>query len=120
MSNHRDHFGREIEVGDILLGAKAGGKYVDTVYHFAVVVTKTTKLLRVHQLNGFTSPHNITAAIVKERLKERAGRPAGKVIPQTLLKTGVNVGLTQQEMLDAIEAGIYKTSSIPSVDFLWP
>lgn len=119
-SDHRDHFGKDINVGDILLGAKAGGKYVDTSFTFVVVVSKTKKLIRVHQCNG-TNPRTITASIVREELKNRAGRPAGKAVPQAFLNIGVNVGLTQKEMEDIIEAGKHTTSSVDSTSNLcWP
>ncbi len=100
---HFDHFGRAIEVGDIVLSAKPGGKYVDTLYYFSVVVSKTPKLLRVHQL-GAQRP-DVGKADVLISLQRRYGRKAGRVIPQALLCTGINVGLTQAEMEEAIAAG---------------
>ena len=104
---HLDHFGRAIEVGDIVLSSKPGGKYVDTTYNFLVVVSKTPKLLRVHQLAA--QKPDVAAPEVLESLKRRAGRKAGRVIPQALLSTGVNTGLTQAEMENAIESGRIQT-----------
>lgn len=118
-SDHRDYFGKDINVGDILLGARAGGRYVDTSFNFVVVVSKTKRLIRVHQCNG-TDPRTITASIVREGLKKRAGRPAGKAVPQAFLNTGVNVGLTQKEMEDTIEAGKQITVTVDSICNLWP
>lgn len=100
---HHDHFGRAIKVGDIVLGAKAGGKYVDTTYVFSVVVSTTPKLIRVHQL-GISRP-DVHKDVVLSSLLNRCGRPAGKLVPQAVISTGLNVGLTQAEMEAAIEAG---------------
>lgn len=100
---HRDHFGRAIEVGDIVLGAKPGGKFVDTTYTFAVVVSKTPRLLRVSQLH--TNTPNVNKDIVMESLANRNGRRAGRLVPEAVISTGVNVGLTQAEMENAIKDG---------------
>jgi hypothetical protein len=92
----KDHFGKVINVGDIVLGAKAGNKYVDTTYHFAVVVSRTNKLIRVSQLAN-AHPH-VDKSMVEASLISRNGRPAGKVVPYAVINTGVNVGMTQVEM----------------------
>jgi hypothetical protein len=105
--NHKDYFGNDIEVGDVLLGAKAGGKFFDTVYSFVVVVSKTPKLLRVSQL-AIDSPEKVTKDIVMESLNNRRGRKAGRVHPHCFIRTKVNVNLTQAEM----EAAIDKTPPV--------
>jgi hypothetical protein len=98
---HKDYFGNDIQVGDVLLGAKAGGKFFDTVYSFVVVVSKTPKLLRVSQL-AINSPEKVTKDIVIESLTNRRGRKAGRVHPNCFIRTKVNVNLTQAEMESAI------------------
>lgn len=104
MTQHKDHFGRPIEVGDVALTAKAGGKYFDTSYAFVVVVSKTPKLLRVHQLPPSNSPQ-LPSDVIEETLRTRRGRKAGRVHPHCLIKTGVNVGLTQVQMETMINEG---------------
>lgn len=102
--SHVDHFGRLIEVGDVCLTAKAGGKFFDTQYYFVIVTSKTPKLVRVHQMFGSLKSLSLTQDEVKEELSHRYGRLGGKTHPQGLVKTGVNVGLTEAEMLAAIQS----------------
>lgn len=40
-----------------------------------------------------------------EVLANRNGRRAGRLVPEAVISTGVNVGLTQAEMEDAIKDG---------------
>lgn len=118
--SHKDYFGKPIEVGDVLLGAKAGGKYFDTVYSFVVVVSKTPKLIKVHQLN--VGLREVTKENVQESLAKRYGRRAGKAHPHCFISTNVNVGLTQAEMEKAIQrapAQVVDMSS-PWVDSIFP
>lgn len=104
-NTHRDYFGRPVEVGDILLGAKPGGRYCDTIFSFVIVVSKTPSLLRVHQWHGHYDLSKITKDDVLASLKRRNGRKAGKMVPSNFIKTGVNIGLTQVEMESAIKKG---------------
>lgn len=115
---HVDHFGRPIEIGDIRLTAKAGGKFFDTQYYFVIVTSKTSKLVRVHQMMGHLKSLMLTQDEVKEELSHRCGRLGGKTHPQGLVRTGVNIGLTEAEMLAAIKSKpngtLTLTSAIPS------
>lgn len=109
---HRDYFGRTIEVGDVLLGAKPGGKYVDTTFNYVIVVSKTKQLIRVHQYGGLSPDlSKLTTEEVKRSLRNRNGRPAGKAVPHAFIKTTVNVGLTQVEMEECINVNTRVQSS---------
>ena len=101
--SHKDFFGRSIDVGDIVLSAKAGGKFFETNYTFSVVVAATPKLLRVHQLSSCLECLTYSQDKIKEELSKRYGRKAGKVNPSCLIKTDVNVGLTTPQMQEAID-----------------
>lgn len=100
---HRDHFGKPLEVGDIALTAKPGGRYFDTQYAFVVVVAKTPKLLRVHQVS-ISSPE-ISVEDLKESLERRYGRKGGRVDPRALISTGHKVKATAAEMETWITKG---------------
>ena len=118
-TTHQDHFSRPIEVGDICLSAKAGGKFFDTQYFFVLVTSKTPKLVRVHQMISDLSVLKLSQDDVKASLANRRGRLGGKTHPQGLVNTGVNVGLTEAEMLAAIRSTPISTQSTTVLDDCW-
>lgn len=123
MTVHNDYFGRPIEVGDILLSAKSGGKFFDTAYAFVIVTSKTTKLLRVHQLGMSLECLKFTKEDYKQSLHCRVGRAGGKAHPAAFVKTGVTCGLTEAEIaLEILNSGkpqkvTFSTSSLVATWF---
>ena len=45
-----DHYGQELNLGDMVLGAQGGGRYKETRFLHAVVVGRTKKMVRLHQI----------------------------------------------------------------------
>lgn len=112
---HTDAFGTPVNVGDIVLGAKAKhNNYTDTEYMFSIVTEKTPKLLRLHQLGVTpsvlnTSPDNI----LKKHLQYR-GRKGGRCNSSCVIHTGRSTNLTKEQMDAYIFKSVDDTTNVLS------
>lgn len=101
----KDYFGQQLEVGDLVLGAKPGGRYRNTEFNTCVIIGETVKMIRCHQVY---KPED--RADTLRSLMERMRR-GGKAHPEEfiLLKKGY---LTKREIENATEAtrGVDPTS----------
>lgn len=101
----KDYFGQPLEVGDLILGAKPGGRFRNTEFATCVVIGETEQLIRCHQVYD---PQDRTKSL--ESLKERM-RVGGKARPEEfiLLKKGY---LSKQEVEDAAKTLKAKDTTI--------
>ena len=76
-----DHYGQELNIGDMVLGAIAGGRWRQTRYIHSVVVGRTKAMIRLHQI-----PETGNKAEVLESLKNRGTKRGGKVIPEEVIR----------------------------------
>ena len=76
-----DHYGQELNIGDMVLGAIAGGRWRQTRYIHSVVVGRTKAMLRLHQI----SETGIKSEVL-DSLKSRGTKRGGKVIPEEVIR----------------------------------
>lgn len=102
-----DAFGRELNIGDIVLGAKGRpNNYVETVYMHSIVVGRTKAMLRLIQIDSY----NLDKSSIEEVIERRGnGGGGGKINPaETIL---VMQGfLSEQEIEDALTRGKLSTN----------
>lgn len=111
---HKDYFGTEVNVGDIVLSARgAKSHYQDTEYAFCVIIKKTPKMIRVHKLGNHPADLCASKATLLTAVKERQGRQGGKVVPYNVIYLK-STGITEQEF----DAALVKTSTIKVKPFL--
>ena len=96
-----DAFGRELNIGDIVLGARGRpNNYVETVYMHSIVIGRTKAMLRLHQVDSY----NLNKIIIEASIEQRYGRGGGKINPaETILV--LQGFLSEQEMEDALDKG---------------
>ena len=76
-----DHYGQELNLGDMVLGAQGGGRYKETRFLHAVVVGRTKKMIRLHQIHAKDNREQVL-----RRLKARGSKRGGKVFPEELIR----------------------------------
>tara|TARA_R110002096_G_scaffold61408_1_gene152613 strand:- start:221 stop:613 length:393 start_codon:yes stop_codon:yes gene_type:complete len=81
MNQLHDHYGQELNIGDMVLGAVAGGRWRQTRYIHSVVVGRTLAMVRLHQI----SETGLKPEVL-ESLKNRGTKRGGKVIPQEVIR----------------------------------
>lgn len=92
----KDYFGQQLEIGDLVLGAKPGGRYRNTEFSTCVIIGETNKMVRCHQVY---KPQDRADTL---RSLEYRCRRGGKALPEEfiLLKKGY---LTKQEIDNAMK-----------------
>lgn len=115
---HQDYFGTPVNVGDIVLGAKARRhNFQDTTYCFSVVVAKTKGMIRLHQLGDQKKCTVMPKDEILEQVKCRGGRKGGRMISGNVINLGINCGITEKEFDEAIKAGIPDASDTTPFPF---
>lgn len=116
---HTDYFGTPVNVGDLVLGAKAQrNQYQDTEYCFSVVVAKTKGMIRLHQLGKTKATQSLSSFDILNSVKERAGKKGGRMLASNVIKLGRNCGFTEKEFDEAINKGA--TQALTSSPFIFP
>ena len=80
-----DHYGQELQLGDMVLGAVGGGRFRQTRFIHAVVVGRTKQMVRLHQVG---SDGNKMVAL--DSLKHRGTKRGGRVLPEELIRLQEN------------------------------
>ena len=97
-----DAFHRELNIGDLVLGAKGRpNHFIATVFTHAIVIGRTKAMVRLHQVNsyGLTDTKEILQSI-----EGRYGRGGGKINPNEVIL--VNAGhLSPQVIEDTLAKG---------------
>ncbi len=88
----KDHYGQELNIGDMVLGAVGGGAYRGTRFLHAVVVGRTKKMVRLHQISQTGDKQ-----LALDSLKHRGTKRGGKVFPSELIRLEQNF-LTRDEI----------------------
>ena len=81
----KDHYGQELNIGDMVLGARGGNRYQETRFVHAVVVGRTKQMVRLHQISK--TGDKLTAL---DSLKHRGTKRGGKVFPSELIRLEQN------------------------------
>jgi hypothetical protein len=116
IATHRDYFGNDVGIGDIVLGAKARkNNYQDTSYVFSVVLAKTKGMLRLHQLGASACTLKLSKGQILDSVRSRGGRRGGAIGPCNVIHTGVNTGITEQEFT---KVNVPSTVNVPCTPFL--
>ena len=87
----KDHYGQELNIGDMVLGA-VGGAYRGTRFLHAVVVGRTKQMVRLHQISETGDKQ-----VALDSLKQRGTKLGGKVFPSELIRLAQNF-LTRDEI----------------------
>jgi hypothetical protein len=76
-----DHYGQELNLGDMVLGAVGGGRFRQTRFVHAVVVGRTKQMVRLHQISS-----NGDKQFALQTLKERGTKRGDRVLPTELIR----------------------------------
>ena len=87
-----DFYNNEVKVGDLVLGATAGGRFHKTQFVHAVVIGRTNKMLEVHSLGPWA---NTDKAFLINTIASR-GHRGGRLNPNEII--GLSNVLTQGEV----------------------
>lgn len=105
---HNDFYGRELNVGDLVLGANRKGRYGSTEFSELVVTNKTPQMIRVVQVHKSDDLQTVERHL-------RSGR-GGKAFSQEfiLLQQGF---VTEKELKACVDAGPkpYDNSHAPDI-----
>jgi hypothetical protein len=88
----KDHYGQELNIGDMVLGAKGGDRYRETKFIHAIVVGRTKQMVRLHQISETGDKQ-----MALDSLKHRGTKLGGKVFPIELIRLEQNF-LTRDEI----------------------
>ena len=93
---HNDFYNREINVGDLVLGASRQGRFGSTQFNELVVIGRTPQMIRVVQVGRSDDLESVERHL-------RSGR-GGKAFPQEfiLLQQGF---VTEQQIKACVDAG---------------
>lgn len=94
----KDYYGNQVEVGDLVLGAKPGGRFRLTEFTEAIVIGETAAMLRVCQVIDSRKLESC-----EEMIRDR-GRRGGRLNPNEIivLKKGY---LTKERIKELKELG---------------
>ncbi len=81
MDKLTDHYGQELNLGDMVLGAVGGGRFRQTRFIHAVVVGRTKAMVRLHQISD-----DGDRQYALETLKRRGTQRGGRVLPTELIR----------------------------------
>ena len=92
-----DYYNIEIKVGDLVLGAKAGGRFHQTSFTHAIVIGRTAHMLEIHGLGPWYDgdTQEMLASI------QRRGHRGGRLNPREIIRLGSV--LTEQEITTALK-----------------
>jgi hypothetical protein len=80
MDKLQDHYDQELNIGDLVLGARPGGTYRHTVFTHGIIVGRTKSMIRLHQVNGQGDRE-----YDKSTLASRGTKRGGKVLPSEVI-----------------------------------
>jgi len=76
----KDHYGQELNIGDLVLGAKAGGRFGITSFIHSIVIGRTKHMVQVHQVMHNQSPTEMLTSL------RYRGCIGGRVKPLDLIR----------------------------------
>jgi len=75
----KDFYGNQVQIGDLVLGAKPGGRYRITEFTESVVIDETDAMLRVCQIGDSRKLESS-----EQRIRDR-GRRGGRLHPEEII-----------------------------------
>ena len=97
-----DAFHQELNIGDLVLGAKTKkGNYGDTQFIHAIVVGRTDAMVRLHQVPS----ENLRDLQELLRTIERRGFQGGKILPREVVLVASG-HIPENQVVDTLEKGI--------------
>ena len=101
-----DFYNQEVDVGDLVLGATAGGRFHKTQFTHAIIVGRTKQMLEVHSIGPWA---NLDKAALLTSLEQR-GHRGGRLNPTEVIR--IESILSEAEITKAMEQA--ETSSYSS------
>lgn len=112
--NLQDHYGQDLEIGDVVLGAVAGGKFHKTQFKHSLIVGRTDFMICLHQLGMRDDVERI-----KETLRDR-GKQGGRINPAEVIRVSQGI-LPARVITDLIAKGTRQlpVHPIPNPSYPW-
>ncbi len=101
-----DYYGTKVNIGDIVLGAKPGGRFKQTVFIHAIVIGRTAKMLEVHQIDSNAGVYEVTDGL------ERRGMKGGRLLSEEIIV--VEPGYLRETVINkALAKGVRQGPGFP-------
>lgn len=92
----RDYYNQDLNIGDLVLGAKEGGRYRNVSYVHSIVIGRTERMIQVHQVIGTDTPAKMLNTL------NRRGYLGGRVRPSEVIR--VEEGLFTEAQIKQAQA----------------
>lgn len=116
---HLDYQRKEVNVGDIVFGAKPSNyrSSREVSYHVSLVIDKTARMLRLHQIDtDLERGTSMYEAEILDSIKDRGGHKGGLVNAYNVIKIR-ETNIDSNTIVDYLKAGAKKNPNQQPFDF---